>query len=80
MNECNQACDAFHEELGRLKTVGTRVRGDGRCLFTNKYVIEEREPFYAFPLRYVVLETRFEAGGNAVFEQKAGGLSEFHQD
>lgn len=57
MNECDQTCDALRDELSHLKTVGTKVRSDARCAFSNKYVLEEGEPFYAFPSGYVVLET-----------------------
>jgi len=57
MNECDQACDALRDELSRLKTVGTRVRADARCAFTNRRVLEEGEPFYAFPSGYVALES-----------------------
>jgi len=57
MNDCDQACDGLREELSRLKTVGTQVRADARCAFTNKLVLHEGEPFYAFPSGYVVLET-----------------------
>jgi len=57
MNECDQTCDALRDELSRLKTVGTQVRADARCALTNKYILEEGEPFYAFPSGYVVLET-----------------------
>ncbi|KAL7532562.1 hypothetical protein ACHAXR_004706 [Thalassiosira sp. AJA248-18] len=57
MNECDQTCDALRDELSRLKAVGTKIRDDARCAFTNKYVLEEGEPFYAFPSGYVVLES-----------------------
>jgi len=57
MNECDQTCDALRDELSRLKTVGTQVRADARCAFTNKCVLDEVEPFYAFPSGYVVLES-----------------------
>lgn len=57
MNECDQTCDALRDELSRLKTVGTQVRADARCAFSNKHVMEEGEPFYAFPSGYVVLES-----------------------
>jgi uncharacterized protein YukE len=56
MQECDQTCDALREELSRLRTVGTYVRTNARCAFTNKLVLEENEPFYAFPSGYVVLE------------------------
>ena len=56
MQECDHACDALREELSRLQTAGTHVRADARCAFTNKYVLDEDEPFYAFPSGYVVLE------------------------
>lgn len=56
MQECDQACDALREELGRLRSVETHVRADARCAFTNKYVLDANEPFYAFPSGYVVLE------------------------
>ena len=56
MNECDQTCDALREELSRLKTVGTQVHADARCALTNKYILEEGEPFYVFPSGYVVLE------------------------
>merc|ERR1711862_905183 len=55
MSECDQTCDALRDELSRLKSVRTKVRSDARCAFTNKYVLEEGEPFYAFPSGYVVL-------------------------
>jgi len=77
MNECDQACDALREELGRLKTVGTRVRGDARCAFTNKYVLEEREPFYAFPSGYVVLETALKREVMPYLNQKQVGRVKF---
>ena len=77
MNECDQACDALREELGRLKTVGTRVRGDARCAFTNKYVLEEREPFCAFPLGYVVLETALKREVMPYLNQKQVGRVKF---
>ncbi|KAL7554204.1 hypothetical protein ACHAWF_018898 [Thalassiosira exigua] len=57
MNECDLACDALRDELSRLKITGTQVRSDARCAFTNKYVLEEGKPFYAFPSGYVVLES-----------------------
>lgn len=57
MNDCDQACDALREELSRLRTVGTQVRADARCAFTNKPILHVGEPFYAFPSGYVVLET-----------------------
>mmetsp|Transcript_21831 Transcript_21831/g.37458 ORF Transcript_21831/g.37458 Transcript_21831/m.37458 type:complete len:619 (+) Transcript_21831:112-1968(+) len=57
MNECDQTCDALREELSRLRSVGTQVRADARCAFTNKYILDAGEPFYAFPSGYVVLET-----------------------
>lgn len=57
MNDCDQACDALRKELSRLKSVGTQVRADARCAFTNKLVLHEEGPFYAFPSGYVVLET-----------------------
>ena len=57
MQECDQACDALREELGRLQTVGTHVRADARCALTNKHVIGGGEPFYAFPSGFVVLES-----------------------
>eukprot|EP00956_Cyclotella_meneghiniana_P021818 scaffold40285_cov72-Cyclotella_meneghiniana.AAC.1 len=56
MQECDHACDALREELSRLQTAGTHVRADARCAFTNKYVLDVDEPFYAFPSGYVVLE------------------------
>lgn len=56
MQECDQTCDALREELSRLRSVGTHVRADARCALTNKYVLDESEPFYAFPSGYVVLE------------------------
>lgn len=56
MQECDQACDALREELGRLRSAETHVRADARCAFTNKYVLDEDEPFYAFPSGYVVTE------------------------
>jgi len=56
MQECDHACDALREELSRLQTAGTHVRADARCAFTNKYVLDVEEPFYAFPSGYVVLE------------------------
>ena len=57
MNECDQTCDALREEVSRLKNVGTQVRADARCAFSGKYVLEDGEPFYAFPSGYVVLES-----------------------
>ena len=57
MNECDQTCDALRDELSRLKTTGTQVRADARCALTNKCIMEEGEPFYAFPSGYAVLET-----------------------
>lgn len=56
MQECDHACDALREELGRLQSAGTHVRADARCAFTNKYVFDKDEPFYAFPSGYVALE------------------------
>jgi hypothetical protein len=56
MNECDQTCDTLRDELSRLRTVGVQVRTNARCAFTNKYVMESDEPFYAFPSGYVVLE------------------------
>lgn len=56
MQECDQACDALREELGRLRSAGTHIRSDARCAFTNKYILDQSEPFYAFPSGYVVLE------------------------
>jgi len=56
MNECDQTCDTLRDELSRLRTVGVQVRTNARCAFTNKYVMESKEPFYAFPSGYVVLE------------------------
>ena len=56
MQECDQACDALRDELGRLRSAGSHVRADARCAFTKKYVLDEGEPFYAFPSGYVVLE------------------------
>lgn len=56
MQECDQACDALRDELVRLRSAGSYVRADARCAFTNKYVLDEGEPFYAFPSGYVVLE------------------------
>ena len=56
MNECDQTCDTLRDELSRLRSVGVQVRTNARCAFTNKYVMESDEPFYAFPSGYVVLE------------------------
>eukprot|EP00986_Skeletonema_menzelii_P002765 scaffold790_cov149-Skeletonema_menzelii.AAC.10 len=56
MNECDQTCDALRDEISRLRSVGVQVRTNARCAFTNKYVMESDEPFYAFPSGYVVLE------------------------
>ena len=56
MNECDQICDTLRDELSRLRTVGTQIQADARCAFTNKYILEEGEPFYVFPSGYVVLE------------------------
>jgi len=57
MNECDQTCDALREELLRLKETGTQVRADARCALTNKRILENGEPFYAFPSGYAVLES-----------------------
>lgn len=57
MNECDQACDALRNELSRMKTVGTQIRSDSRCAFTNKLILEQKEPFYAFPSGYVAIES-----------------------
>ncbi len=56
MNECDQTCDTLRDELSRLRSVGVQVRTNARCAFTNKYVMESDEPFYAFPSGYVVCE------------------------
>ena len=56
MTECDQTCDALRDELSHLRNVSTHVRADARCAFTNKSVMGEAEPFYAFPSGYVVLE------------------------
>ena len=57
MNECDQTCDALRDELGRLKTTGTEVRGDVRCALTKKRILEQGQPFYVFPSGYAVLES-----------------------
>jgi len=56
MQESDQSCDALREELRRLRSAGSHVHTEARCAFTNKYVLDGGEPFYAFPSGYVVLE------------------------
>jgi len=77
MNECDQTCDALRGELSRLKTVGTQVRADARCAFTNKYVLEAGEPFYAFPSGYVVLGTALKKEVMPYLNEKQVGRVKF---
>lgn len=55
MSDCDQVCDCLREEIRRLRSYRMRMKPDARCSFTNKLVIDAREPFYIFPSGYVVL-------------------------
>ena len=57
MNDCDEACDALRQEIGRLRTHRMHMKADARCAFTNKAVLNAGEPFYVFPSGYVVLES-----------------------
>jgi len=80
MNECDQTCDALRDELSRLKTVGTRVRADARCALTNKCILEQGEPFYAFPSGYVVLEAALKREVIPHLNEKQLGRVKFIED
>lgn len=57
MSECDQICETLRGEIARLGTLGTHMRADTRCAFTQKLVFGAEEPFYVFPSGYVVLES-----------------------
>jgi hypothetical protein len=57
MSECDQACAALREEIGRLGRYELQMRSDALCFFSKKCVLEANEPFYVFPSGYVALET-----------------------
>jgi vacuolar protein sorting-associated protein 18 len=55
MSECDQMCDRLRDEISRLRNHRMRMKGDARCAFTGRLVLEAGEPFYIFPSGYVVL-------------------------
>ena len=57
MSDCDRTCDNLRDEISRLRNHRMRMRGDARCAFTNRIVLEAGEPFYIFPSGYVVLSS-----------------------
>ena len=57
MNDCDQTCIGLRQEIRRLNDYTTEMRSDAKCVFTEKQVIEEKEPFYVFPSGFCALES-----------------------
>jgi hypothetical protein len=50
-------CTSLRDEIRRLNDYTTYMDGSAKCIFTEKYVVRENEPFYVFPSGFVALES-----------------------
>jgi len=57
MNDCDQTCNGLRSEIRHLSDYTTEMDSEARCIFTEKQVINENQPFYVFPSGFVVLES-----------------------
>jgi len=57
MNDCDHTCNGLREEIRRLGDYTTNMNYDAKCVFTEKSVVNENEPFYVFPSGFVALES-----------------------
>jgi hypothetical protein len=55
MSDCDQTCDSYRSEIGRLRNYQMQMRSDARCALSNKLVLGAGGPFYVFPSGYVFL-------------------------
>jgi hypothetical protein len=57
MNDCDQTCNGLREEIRRLSDFTTQMSSDAKCVFTEKSVVADNQPFYIFPSGFVALES-----------------------
>ena len=57
MNDCDQTCNGLREEIRRLSDFTTQMSSDVKCIFTEKAIVAEKQPFYIFPSGFVALES-----------------------
>jgi hypothetical protein len=57
MNDCDQTCNGLREEIRRLDDYNTKMDADAKCVFTEKRIVDEKEPFYVFPSGFIALES-----------------------
>jgi hypothetical protein len=57
MNDCDHTCNGLREEIRHLSEYTTNMNYDAKCVFTEKSVVGEDEPFYVFPSGFVALES-----------------------
>ena len=50
-------CTSLRDEIRRLNDYTTYMDGSAKCIFTERYVVKENEPFYVFPSGFVALES-----------------------
>ncbi len=57
MSDCDQTCNGLRDEIRRLSDYTSQMSANATCVFTEKPVVAESQPFYIFPSGFVALES-----------------------